>query len=139
MARPPAISPQDKAKLVLMVLSRELSVTEAAREAGVSGQAVSNWRRQFIESGLQGLEGADRKNSERERQLRAQILELKKALGEAYIQLRAQRLHDRALAAPGPSRHLVSATNPSLRNHAGSAHRVVVDVDQASFNHGIAM
>ncbi|MET9833414.1 helix-turn-helix domain-containing protein [Streptomyces sp. NPDC006385] len=91
MARPPAISPQAKAELVLAVLSSRVSVAEAARKAGVSGQAVSNWRRQFVEAGIKGLEGGDRQSTERERQLRAEVVELKKALGEVYIQLRAQR------------------------------------------------
>ncbi|MFI6660848.1 transposase [Streptomyces sp. NPDC050523] len=91
MARPPVMPPEEKAKLVLGVLSGKLTVSQAAREAGVSEQAIGNWKRQFIAAGSQGLEGGDRLSSERERKLRAQITELKTALGEVYVQLRARR------------------------------------------------
>ncbi|MCX4422561.1 MULTISPECIES: helix-turn-helix domain-containing protein [Streptomyces] len=91
MARPPVMPPEEKAKLVLHLLSGELSVSQAARQAGVSEQAIGNWKRQFIAAGSQGLEGGDRQSSERERKLNAQITELKTALGEVYVQLRARR------------------------------------------------
>lgn len=122
VARPPAISPQQKAQLVLMVLARELSITEAARKAGVSGQAVSNWRRQFIKSGIQGLDGGDRQSTERERHLSAEIVELKKALGEIYIQLRAQRSPlNRKLAVSGSRQGHVAAENALLRQRTISS------------------
>ncbi|MCL7490028.1 transposase [Streptomyces sp. MCA2] len=82
---------EGKAALVLRVLSGDITVSQAAREAGVSEQAVGNWKRQFIASGSQGLAGGDRQSSERERKLHAQIAELKTALGEVYIQLRARK------------------------------------------------
>ncbi|MFJ8210565.1 transposase [Streptomyces sp. NPDC096033] len=82
VARPPVIPPEEKAKLVLTVLAGDLSVSQAASEVGVSEQAVGNWKRQFISSGTQGLEGGASQSSERERRLLAQITELKTALGE---------------------------------------------------------
>ena len=98
-----------------MVLAHEVSITEAARRAGVSGQAVSNWRRQFIKSGIQGLDGGDRQSSERERHLSAEIVELKKALGEIYIQLRAQRSPlDRKLAVSGSRLGYLAAESAPL-------------------------
>ena len=105
-----------------MVLSHELSITQAARRAGVSGQAVSNWRRQFVESGIRGLDGADRQGNERERQLCAQIVELKKALGEIYIQLRAQRSPDGRRFPVANSRGVyVSTVNSPVRRPAASS------------------
>ncbi|WP_152626761.1 helix-turn-helix domain-containing protein [Streptacidiphilus carbonis] len=93
MARPPAISPSEKAKVVLKVLAGEVTIAEAGRSVGVSGQAVSNWRRQFIDSGSRALVGDDKRlENERERQLLEQVAELKSALGEAYVHLRAQRM-----------------------------------------------
>jgi transposase len=91
MARPPALPPEEKTKLVLAVLAGSLSLAQAARQAGVSEQAVGNWRRQFVEAGSQGLAGGDRQRGERERRLEAQITELKMALGEAHVQLRSRR------------------------------------------------
>ncbi len=116
MARPPAISPQAKAQLVLRVLSHEISITEAARDAGVSGQAVSNWRRQFIDSGIKGLDGGDRQSTERERQLSAEVFELKRAIGEMYVQMRAQRSPvDRRISVADSRRGYVPTANVSLR------------------------
>ena len=91
MARPPIMPAEKKAQLVLDILAGTLSVAEAARKAEVSEQAVGNWKRQFLASGRQGLEGADKKSSEQERRLLAEIAELKAALGEVYVQLRARR------------------------------------------------
>ena len=91
MARPAVLPPDKKAELVLRVLAGDLSVSQAAREAGVTEQAIGNWKRQFIVSGSQGLGGCDRQSLERERELRSQITELKTALGEVYLQLRARR------------------------------------------------
>lgn len=116
MARPPAMPPEDKAEIVLAVLSGELSVAQAARRAGVSEQAIGNWRRQFVTSGSLGLEGQNRQASEREQRLLAQIAELKAALGEIYIQLRAKR--------QGASHHMIpSQTSRPYGVTAGSISR----------------
>lgn len=106
MARPPAIPPSAKARLVLKVLSAEITVAAAGRAAGVSGQAVSNWRRAFITAGTQALENKDRSEADdRERQLILQISELRAALREAYALLRSERSavprHRLPFSAPG--------------------------------------
>jgi transposase len=92
MARPPALPPAEKAKIIMRILTGAETVAEAARRAGVSEQAVGNWRRQFIEGGLIGLEGsAAGRNSALQEQMLAEIRELQAALGEAYVELRVWR------------------------------------------------
>lgn len=89
MARPPAVPPEDKTRLVLSILAGEMSIAEAARRAKVSEQSVSNWKRQFIEAGRQGVaEGGKPGPNARERQLLTELEEVKAALGEAHVELR---------------------------------------------------
>jgi transposase len=89
MARPAVISVDDKFRLVLSVVSGEMSSAEAARRGKVSEQSISNWKRQFLESGKAGLlEGKAVGPNARERQLEDEVEELKAALGEAHVELR---------------------------------------------------
>jgi transposase len=70
------------------VLAAELSVAAAARQAKVSEQSVSNWKRQLLESGRAGLAAGGGKPSTREQQLEAEVADLTTALGEAAVELR---------------------------------------------------
>ena len=89
MARPVVISIEDKFRLVCSVMAGEMSVAEAARRSKVSEQSISNWKRQFLEGGKQGLADGLRPGSNPQAQrLEAEIEELKAALGEAHVQLR---------------------------------------------------
>lgn len=45
MPRPSVLSVEDKFRLVVAVVSGELTVAEAARRAQVSEQSISNWKR----------------------------------------------------------------------------------------------
>lgn len=80
-------------RLVLDLLSKQTTLSQAARQAGVSPQAVANWRRRFISAGQDGLQPSVRRSedSRRERQLLSEIAMLKAALGEAHLALRSQR------------------------------------------------
>lgn len=72
MARSSALPPEEKTRLVLSVLAGEMSIAEAARKAKVSEQSVSNWKRQFIDAGRQGVaEGGKPGPNSRERALLA--------------------------------------------------------------------
>jgi transposase len=89
VARPSLFSVEDKYRLVLSVISGELSLAEAARRGKASEQSISNWKRLFLESGKQGLvENGKPGPNARERQLLEEVEELKAALGEAHVELR---------------------------------------------------
>jgi len=89
MARPAVLSVEDKFRLVVAVVSGELSVAEAARRSKVSEQSIGNWKRQFLEGGKQGLADGNRPGSSPQLQrLEAEVEELKAALGEAHVELR---------------------------------------------------
>ncbi len=89
MARPVVISVEDKYRLVLSVVSGEMSVAEAARRAKASEQSISNWKRQFLEAGKQGLaEGGRPGSSPQLQRLAAELEDVKAALGEAHVELR---------------------------------------------------
>ena len=89
MARPPVFSVEDKFRLVLAVVSGEMTCAEAARQGKASEQSISIWKRQFLESDKAGLaNGATSGPNARERALAAENEELKAALGEAHVELR---------------------------------------------------
>ncbi|MFE7117734.1 transposase [Streptomyces sp. NPDC057654] len=93
LSRPPALPATRKLDIVLMHLKGELTIPDAAKLAGVSEQSIGNWKRKFISAGKEALEPAvhegDIQVSDRERQLRKEIHNLKAALGDAFLQLRA--------------------------------------------------
>lgn len=89
MARPSVFSVEDKFRLVLAVISGEMTTAEAARRGKASEQSISTWKRQFLEGGKAGLAESGRvQPSQRERALAEENEELKTALGEAHVELR---------------------------------------------------
>ena len=89
MARAAVISVEDKFRIVFSVVNGELSVAEAARRSKVSEQSISNWKRQFLEGGKQGLADGTRAGSNpRVQRLEGEIEDLKAVLGEAHVELR---------------------------------------------------
>jgi transposase len=103
MSRPPMFPAEDKIRIVLSVLSAEMTIAEAARRNKVSEQSVSRWKAQFLEGGRAGVaEGGRSGPSGREEQLQAQIEELTTALGEAHVELRVWKKS--AQHRLGPSR-----------------------------------
>ena len=89
MARPSVFSVEDKYRLVLAVISGELTMAEAARRGKASEQSISTWKRQFLQGGKSGLAESGRlQSSQRERALVEENEELKAALGEAHVELR---------------------------------------------------
>ena len=53
MARPSVFSLKTNIGLVLAVISGEMATAEAARRGKAREQSISNWKRQFFESGKQ--------------------------------------------------------------------------------------
>ena len=87
MARPAALPVEEKVRIVPSVLAGELTVAQAARQWKVSEQSVSDWKRQFIESGRAGLAAGSGRASSREQQFEAEVADLTSALGEAAVDL----------------------------------------------------
>ncbi len=76
-------------RLILAVISGDMSTGEAARRGKASEQSISTWKRQFLEGGKAGLvEGGKPGVNPRERMLLEEVEELKAALGEAHVELR---------------------------------------------------
>jgi transposase len=84
---------EEKLRVVLAVLSGEMTASEAARRHGVSVQAVCQWRDKFLDGGRQaladkppGMNGAA--GSAEQRRANLENNQLKLALAEATVQLR---------------------------------------------------
>ena len=102
MARPPVFPAEEKVRIVLSILTGEITVAEAARRAKVSEQSVGTWKRQFLEAGKAGLATGRSGPSTREQQLEAEVADLTQALGEAAVELRVWKKS--AEGRLGPSR-----------------------------------
>lgn len=102
MGRPPVIPVETKTRVVLAVLSGEVSVAEAARKEKVSEQSIHRWRTEFVEAGKTALATGKTGPSTREAQLEAEVDDLTRALGEAAVELRVWRKS--AEGRLGPSR-----------------------------------
>jgi transposase len=102
MGRPPMIPPEKKTRIVLAILSGELSIAEAARKEKVSEQSIGRWKAEFIEAGKTALVAGRSGPSSREEQLEAEVVELTQALGEAHVELRVWKKS--AEGRLGPSR-----------------------------------
>lgn len=87
MGRPPVIAPATKARVVLAVLSGEVSVVEAARQEKVSEQSIHRWKADYVAAGKTALTAGKSGPSTRETQLEAEVADLTQALGEAAVEL----------------------------------------------------
>jgi transposase len=102
MGRPPLIPPEKKTRIVLAILSGEMSIAEAARKEKVSEQSIGRWKAEFLEAGRTALVAGRSGPSSREEQLEAEVVELTQALGEAHVELRVWKKS--AEGRLGPSR-----------------------------------
>lgn len=102
MGRPPVIPVETKTRVVLAVLSGEVSVAEAARKEKVSEQSIHRWKTDFVEAGKTALVAGRSGPSTRETQLEAEVEDLTRALGEAAVELRVWKKS--AGGRLGPSR-----------------------------------
>ena len=55
MGRPPVIPAEKKLRIVLSVLSDEMTIAEATRRERNSEQSIGRWKAEFLEVGKQGL------------------------------------------------------------------------------------
>lgn len=103
MSRPPVFPAEDTIRIVLSVLSGELTIAEAARRNKVFEQSVGRWKAQFLEGGRAGVtEGGKTGPSSREEALQAQIAESTTALGEAHVGLRVWKRSAEYRLGPSP-------------------------------------
>lgn len=77
---------EKKFRIVLSVLKKEISIAETVRWEMVSGQAIGNWKRQFLEGSRAGIEAG--KSKPWEQQLEVEVAGLTRALGEAAVEIR---------------------------------------------------
>ncbi|MFJ4650746.1 transposase [Nocardia sp. NPDC088792] len=91
MPRKPALTAEEKGRLILELISGARTLSDAARAADVSTQSVVNWRKQFIDAGVKGFAPLrkDPENERRIRELDDEVRMLKVALAEAHLALRA--------------------------------------------------
>jgi transposase len=79
---------EDKVRVVLSVLSGEMSAADAARRRGVSTASVGKWKQTFLEAGAKALDEipsgpAGTQGTPEQRRLRMENEQLKLALAEA--------------------------------------------------------
>jgi len=81
------LSVEERAQLVLRLLSKEEPVVQIARRAGVSEQTLYRWREEFISAGKQGLNGrgADAALAKEIGRLSAQLSERDQVIGELTV------------------------------------------------------
>ena len=89
MSRPPIIPAEKKIRIVLSILQNEITVAEATRCEKVSEQSIGNWKRQFLEA---GIESGRSQPSSPEQRLEDEVVELTQALGEAAVQIRVWKM-----------------------------------------------
>ncbi|BCK56147.1 transposase [Nocardia wallacei] len=98
---------EDKVRVVLSVLSGEMSAAEAARRRGVSTASVGKWKQVFLEARTKALDEipsgpAGAQGTPEQRRLRMENEQLKLALAEVTVQLRVWQ-HGAALVDQVPS------------------------------------
>lgn len=86
--RPPLIAPEKKIRIVLSILSGEVSIAEAARREMISETSIGRWKLEFLEAGKTALTAGRTGPSTREQQLEMEVADLTQALGEAAVELR---------------------------------------------------
>ena len=57
MAKKSRLTPEQRAQLVLQVLSKEAPVAQIARRAGISEQTLYRWRDEFMSAGKRAMNG----------------------------------------------------------------------------------
>jgi transposase-like protein len=98
MGRPAACRPQEKARIVLEMLSGRITLPQAAAEAGVSTTAVSNWKRAFLRAASEGLASPETAGTGELDALRAENQQLIEQLRDAQVLAAIWRISVRARA-----------------------------------------
>ena len=78
---------EDKQKIILSGLRNETSIAELCRRHGIKDAMYYKWKKEFLESGLNGLKGNGKLNS-RETFLQQENEQLKALIGELTVENR---------------------------------------------------
>lgn len=87
MGKKSTLSPEQRAELVLRLLSKEEPAAQIARRAGVSEQTLYRWREEFLSAGKHALagRGANREQAKEVGQLKSALAERDQVIGELTI------------------------------------------------------
>lgn len=87
MGKKSTLSVEQRAQLVLRLLSKEAPAAQIARRAGISEQTLYRWRDEFLSGGKRALNGRGKGNEEakaRER-LEGELAERDQVIGELTV------------------------------------------------------
>lgn len=87
MGRKSTLSTEQRAQLVVRLLSKEEPAAQIARRAGISEQTLYRWRDDFLDGGKQALNGRGTKSEQARtvERLKAELAERDQVIGEITI------------------------------------------------------
>lgn len=87
MAKKSTLTPEQRAQVVLRLLSKEEPAVQIARRAGISEQTLYRWRDEFFSGGKQALNGrgAHSEQAKTIKRLKAELAERDQVIGEITI------------------------------------------------------
>lgn len=87
MGKKSTLTPEQRAQVVLRLLSKEEPAVQVARRAGISEQTLYRWRDEFISAGKHALNGrgAQAEQAKVVQRLEGEIAERDQVIGELTI------------------------------------------------------
>lgn len=87
MGRKSTMSPEQRAQVVLRLLSKEEPAVQIARRAGISEQTLYRWRDEFVRGGKQAMNGRGAQGEQAKvvERLSAEVAERDQVIGELTI------------------------------------------------------
>lgn len=87
MGKKSTLTPEQRAQLVLRLLSKEEPAVQIARRAGISEQTLYRWRDEFISAGKQAMNGRGSKTelAKAMERLSEEVAERDQVIGELTI------------------------------------------------------
>ncbi|MEJ2090325.1 MAG: transposase [Gammaproteobacteria bacterium] len=90
MGKKSTLSTEQRAQLVVRMLSKEEPAAQIARRAGISEQTLYRWRDDFLDGGKEALNGRGTKSEQAKavERLKAELAERDQVIGEITIATR---------------------------------------------------
>jgi transposase len=87
MGKKSTLSAEQRAQIVLRLLSKEEPAVQIARRAGISEQTLYRWRDEFLSGGKEALTGRGARSEEAKtiERLKAELAERDQVIGEITI------------------------------------------------------